>query len=74
MEDSIFLAGMVQLSEFHMDLMLMIIAFHRIPVPMKSFKIASLNTDAEGSPPPPPAPADPSGTYQFQKGLFSDPY
>merc|ERR1719412_1558738 len=32
----------------------------RIPVPMKSFKITSLNTDVEGSPPPPPAPADPS--------------
>ena len=34
--------------------------FFRIPVPMKSFKITSLNTDVEGSPPPPPAPADPS--------------
>ena len=27
---------------------------------MKSFKITSLNTDVEGSPPPPPAPSDPS--------------
>ena len=27
---------------------------------MKTFKMPTMNTDAEGSPPPPPAPADPS--------------